>query len=174
MQLVSFLGLFGLLLCAQGTSASGSCSRQQKELACRLFRNSNVVAAKSHPSGEQDNAFAYNNLRDMCNGGQASRSSYRCNAKCHAPGGSTCLSLDLLTYLDDLTKSGIVQINELAGACHSCNSRHFSGLAVDLHKYASRKATYISRCRTHSGYPIEERNHIHCQFYDGRHPNFQN
>ena len=63
-----------------------------------------------------------------------------------------------------------MQINELAGACHSCHSRHYSGLAVDLHNGA-RSAEFLSKCAATGGWGQDEGNHIHCQFYDQPHPN---
>ncbi|KAK7090334.1 hypothetical protein V1264_010146 [Littorina saxatilis] len=145
------------------------CSSTQKALACEIFNSANVQAFKAHPSGVHDNAFPYNNLRDMCHGLKASRSSYACNG-CHAPGGQVCLSTGLLKYLVDLKNHGKVIINELAGACHTCTSRHYSGLAVDLHNDA-RSAEYLHKCTAMGGWGQNEGNHIHCQFYDAPHPN---
>ncbi|XP_070184422.1 uncharacterized protein [Littorina saxatilis] len=154
------------------TGGGGSCTAEQKRLACDLFRSSNVQAAQRHPSGQRDNAYPYNNLRDMCNGGKASRSRYHCTGKgCNAPGGSTCLSTKLLKYLVNLKSSGRVIINELAGACHSCQSRHYSGLAVDLHN-DRRTSEYLRKCTQMGGWGQNEGSHVHCQFYDGRHPNW--
>ena len=39
----------------------------------------------------------------------------------------------------------LLQVNELAGACHSCNSRHYRGQAVDLHNDA-RTGEYLTTC----------------------------
>ena len=50
------------------------CSSLQQSLACEVFNSANVQAFKAHPSGVHDNAFPYNNLRDMCHGLRASRS----------------------------------------------------------------------------------------------------
>ncbi|KAK7102321.1 uncharacterized protein [Littorina saxatilis] len=160
----------------KGTSsqcAAGSCSAEQKRLACELAGSANVQAAHVHPSGVHDGAYANNNLHDMCNGLKAQRSHYTC-AECRspgAPGGTTCLSLNLLKFLQDLKNHGRVIINELSGACHGCSSRHYSGLAVDLHNDA-RSSEYMTKCKTHGGLPLDEGNHIHCQFYDGAHPNW--
>lgn len=153
--------------CVSGSS--NGCSAHQKDLACQLFNSANVDAFKAHPSGVQDNAFPYNNLRDMCHGLKASRSSYACNG-CHAPGGQVCLSTGLLTYLIELKNHGNIIINELAGACHSCTSRHYSGLAVDLHN-DERSAEFLQKCTAMGGWGQNEGNHIHCQFYDQPHPN---
>ncbi|XP_076435368.1 uncharacterized protein LOC143275273 [Babylonia areolata] len=150
------------------------CSKKVKDLACELFSpDGDRIAAKRHPSGQKDNAYPYNNLRDVCNGGKASRSSYRCSSQCHAPGGSTCLSPKMLKYLVDLKNSGKIWINELAGACHSCTSRHYSGLAVDLHKFPGHYQRYMKACTDAGGWALEERNHVHCQFYDTPHPNWE-
>ncbi|KAK7499203.1 hypothetical protein BaRGS_00009463 [Batillaria attramentaria] len=163
--------------CCHPTSGEGPCSRRHSFLACQVFRSSNVRAAQRHPSGVSDNAYAYNNLRDMCSpGGKAARSSYSCNVcRSGTPGGSVCLSIALLEYLVELQDSGTVIINELAGACHSCMSRHYSGLAVDLHKKdfngRDRTADYMRRCRNNGGVAIDEGSHVHCQFSDVAHPN---
>lgn len=50
------------------------CSSLQQSLACEVFNSANVQAFRAHPSGVHDNAFPYNNLRDMCHGLRASRS----------------------------------------------------------------------------------------------------
>merc|ERR1712121_632329 len=112
----------------------GSCSASQKAKACQILHNSNVQLAKVHPSGVSDQAYSYNNIRDMCNGHMAHRSSYSCS-ECPSgpPGGTPCLTDTLLDYLIRLMASGRVIVNELAGACHSCSSRHYNGQAVDLH-----------------------------------------
>lgn len=154
---------------------AGACSAREKELACELFHSSNVKAAQSHPSGHTDNGYPYNNLRDMCNGLKASRSHYTCS-ECPspgAPGGTTCLSVKLLEYLVALkNKYSDIYITELCGACHSCQSRHYSGLAVDLDNPPARREGYLSLCSSMGGWGQDEGNHIHCQFYDGPHPNW--
>lgn len=132
-------------------------------MACELFRSSNVRTARVHVSGIQDNAFPYNNLRDMCEGRQASRSSYDCGNNCRAPGGTVCLSVSLLRYLVALKDRGSLYINELAGACHSCGSKHYTGNAVDLRK-EGRATEYITTCRQMGGVGIDEGTHVHCQF----------
>ena len=55
-------------------SAAGTCSAEQKRLACELAASANIVAAQRHPSGVHDNAYSYNNIHDMCNGYMAHRS----------------------------------------------------------------------------------------------------
>ncbi|XP_059173237.1 uncharacterized protein LOC131953855 [Physella acuta] len=130
-------------------SCTGQCPAASRAMACALMEKANagiLSLAKVHPSGVQDNAFAYNNIRDMCNGLKASRSSYSCSTcPTGTPGGSVCLTHNLLSYLTTLVNRGHVIVNELAGACHSCGSRHYNGQAVDLHNDA-RSSEYLSTC----------------------------
>lgn len=147
--------------------STGSCSSVQRQLACELLNNygSKLILATAHQSTRSDNAYARNNLRDMCDGRQAARSSYSCS-ECRtspAPGGSVCISESVLRYLKTLVSNGSVKVNELAGACHSCTSKHYQGLAIDL-GYGSRNREYINTCNNLGGIGIDERNHIHCQF----------
>lgn len=152
-----------------GSTSTGTCSAEQQRLACGILakHNSGVVnLAKRHPSGVQDNAYAYNNIKDMCDGKQASRSSYSCSTcPTGTPGGSVCLTLNLLNYLTTLASRGHVIVNELAGACHSCTSRHYNGQAVDLHNDA-RTSEYLRTCESMGGWAQDEGDHVHCQFYD--------
>jgi len=151
------------------SSASGSCSATQQQKACTLLAKASsgsLDLAKRHPSGVHDNAYAYNNIRDMCDGKQASRSSYSCSTcTTGTPGGSVCLTNNLLDYLIHLVNNGRVIVNELAGACHSCTSRHYRGEAVDLHN-DHRSAEYLRECTAMGGWGQNEGDHIHCQFYD--------
>ena len=62
-----------------------------------------------------------------------------------------------------MTDSFFLQVNELAGACHSCHSKHYSGRAVDLDNDA-RSAEYLRECVRLGGWGQDEGNHIHCQF----------
>lgn len=148
---------------------TGSCSSQQREKACTLLnlhKRGVVDLASRHPSGVSDNAYAYNNINDMCNGHKASRSSYSCSTcPSGTPGGSVCLTNDLLDYLIYLANKGKIIVNELAGACHSCSSRHYNGQAVDLHNDA-RTSEYLRTCVTMGGWSQDEGDHVHCQFYD--------
>ena len=66
----------------------------------------------------------------------------------------------------------LTQIDELAGGCHSCTSRHYSGLAVDLHR-DRRTPDYIRKCQEMEGKVRAERKFIHCQFRDGIHPSWK-
>ncbi|KAK0057589.1 hypothetical protein Bpfe_013107 [Biomphalaria pfeifferi] len=146
------------------------CPQSSIDMACALMQKvhaGTLHLATRHPSGVNDLAFAMNNMQDMCNGHEAHRSHYTCS-ECPspgAPGGTVCLSHNLLAYLTALVAKGPVIVNELAGACHSCNSRHYRGEAVDLHNDA-RSAEYLHTCTAMGGWGQNEGNHIHCQFTD--------
>ncbi|XP_055867298.1 uncharacterized protein LOC106076586 [Biomphalaria glabrata] len=147
---------------------ASACPTSAKDKACTLLQKYNsgdLGLAMSHPSGKQDNAYAYNNIRDMCKGLRASRSNYSCS-ECKtgpAPGGSVCLTDKLLTYLITLVSKGKVYVTELAGACHSCTSKHYLGQAVDL-RLSTRSQEYINTCKLMGGFGQNEGNHVHCQF----------
>ncbi|XP_071083283.1 uncharacterized protein [Haliotis cracherodii] len=152
--------------CASTGTGSGSCGDTQvKAWACELLQLHNsgkIELWKVHPSGVHDNAFSYNNIRDTCNGHAASRSHYTCNG-CLAPGGTICLNHDLVHYLITLARKGYMHVNEIAGACHTCNSRHYRGQAVDLHN-GSRSKEFLDLCFSMNGWGQNEGDHIHCQF----------
>ena len=60
----------------------------------------------------------------------------------------------------------LFQVNEIAGACHSCKSKHYLGRAVDIDptkSYTSAK-TMLDLCENMGGKALNETNHIHCQF----------
>ncbi|BFZ14403.1 hypothetical protein BsWGS_17441 [Bradybaena similaris] len=148
-------------------SVSGQCSSVQQQLACDILNNyrTNLTLATVHPSGRTDNAFASLNMRDMCDGRRAARSSYSCS-ECRsspAPGGSVCIAESVLRYLRTLLSRGRVKVNEIAGACHSCTSKHYQGLAIDLDD-GPRDREFINTCNSMGGLGIDERSHIHCQF----------
>lgn len=153
--------------CSGSSSGSTSCSATAKNLACDLLaRNNNKSIAlwNIHPSGRHDNAYALNNIWDTCHGHAASRSHYLCSlCSSPAPGGSVCLSTTLLRYLHTLASKGYIHVNELAGACHTCGSKHYLGRAVDLHN-DSRSAEMLKLCFAMGGWGQDEGNHIHCQF----------
>ncbi|XP_048779914.1 uncharacterized protein LOC125683130 [Ostrea edulis] len=154
--------------CSAGSSGSGSCTTNTKNLACQLLQmhtSGTIHLWNRHPSGVHDNAYALNNIKDTCNGHQASRSHYTCS-ECRspgAPGGHVCLSESLLRYLVELGTHGYIHVNEIAGACHSCHSHHYQGTAVDLDP-GSRKHEFMSKCTSMGGWALDEINHIHCQF----------
>ncbi|ESO89872.1 hypothetical protein LOTGIDRAFT_234011 [Lottia gigantea] len=149
------------------SSGGGDCGDSAaKADACEILRlhNSGKIQLWTvHPSGVKDQAYALQNIKDACAGRAVSRSSYSCNG-CRAPGGHVCLNKNLLHYLRTLGSKGYIHVNEIAGACHTCNSRHYRGLAVDLHN-DGRSSEYITECQKLGGFAQDEGNHIHCQLY---------
>ncbi|XP_063417067.1 uncharacterized protein LOC134699395 [Mytilus trossulus] len=155
--------------CTTTHSSGTTCSDAvAKDYACKILALHNagkIHLWNKHPSGEHDNAYAFNNINDACHGQAASRSHYTCG-ECRnpgAPGGHVCLDRKLLQYIHDIGSSGYIHVNEIAGACHSCHSRHYNGKAVDLDN--GRNSLFLSKCREYGGVePLNEGNHIHCGF----------
>ncbi|XP_060561248.1 uncharacterized protein LOC132721017 [Ruditapes philippinarum] len=156
---------------ASSTSGSGTCSdATAKDYACKLLHLADagtITLWKQHPSGVHDNAYSYNNIKDACNGHAASRSHYTCS-ECRspgAPGGHVCLSRNLLHYIYAVhQRLGYIHVNEVAGACHSCTSKHYLGRAVDLHNPSGQSSTMLSLCTSMGGWGQNEGDHVHCQF----------
>ena len=64
---------------ALGSTSSGTTCNDAvaKDYACKILALHNagkIHLWNRHPSGVHDNAYAYNNIRDTCNGHAASRS----------------------------------------------------------------------------------------------------
>ncbi|KAK3102387.1 hypothetical protein FSP39_011009 [Pinctada imbricata] len=154
--------------CSSTSSGSGGCTATAKDYACRILAMHNsgkIHLWERHPSGVHDNAYSYNNIKDTCDGHKATVSHYTC-AECRspgAPGGQVCLNEQLLKYIYDVGVKGYAHINEVAGACHSCHSYHYRGRAVDIDP-GSRRSDFITMCRNHGGWALDEGNHIHCEF----------
>ncbi|KAJ8034343.1 hypothetical protein HOLleu_21133 [Holothuria leucospilota] len=134
----------------EGTCGSSG-GTDRVSLACDILNHPRVTLLSDNgalnPSGSGDGASALDNIRDTCNGGRAKRSSYCCSSGC-TPGGSVYLSTSVLSYIRDLLDDGYnLQVNCLAGACHSTNSWHYQGTAVDFQVFSgSPYSTWMSRC----------------------------
>ncbi|XP_060084568.1 uncharacterized protein LOC132563834 [Ylistrum balloti] len=152
-------------LCSAGASTCSDTTA--KNLACEILQMHNsgrINLWDRHPSGNHDNAYAYNNIRDTCRGLAASRSSYYCDlCGTDTPGGTVCLSRTLLQFIYDLGKAGSMHVNEIAGACHHCHSSHYLGTAVDI-QTSSRNNEIMAKCRSMGGFALDETSHIHCNF----------
>ncbi|XP_041457321.1 uncharacterized protein LOC121409457 isoform X2 [Lytechinus variegatus] len=157
-----------------GTCGGGGGGTRQ-DLACEILNHPGVDLLSNNgylnPDGWNDGADALSNIRDTCNGGAAKRSTYCCSSGC-CPGGSVYLSTSVLSYILDLLNNGYnLQVNTLAGACHSQNSWHYSGTAVDFQIFSgSPYSTWMSYCSAHGarenlgpGYPGHD-THTHCAF----------
>lgn len=155
---------------SQTTSGTACTDATARDYACKLLKLADagtITLWKQHPSGVHDNAYSYNNIRDACNGHAASRSHYTCS-ECRspgAPGGHVCLSGTLLHYIYAVhERLGYIHVNEVAGACHSCTSKHYLGRAVDLHNPSGQSSTMLSLCTSMGGWGQNEGDHVHCQF----------
>jgi hypothetical protein len=97
------------------------------ELATAVLANGSITLATVHSSTNVDTATAHDNISDTSAGNPASRSDYD-----NAPGGTVALAPVLLQSLLDLAGTYTYSISELAGGSHTINSRHYSGVAVDV------------------------------------------
>ncbi|MGD1979849.1 MAG: hypothetical protein PVJ98_10670 [Akkermansiaceae bacterium] len=107
---------------------------------CGVFSGGGTAAARSlkedpkvawlhcQISGRRDGACAWDNINQASEGRPARRSCYG-----NAPGGSVRLNPRMLRGMRRLTNKGYTfRVTALAGASHSRNSRHYSGLAFDI------------------------------------------
>lgn len=119
-------------------------------LAKRIQQSPKIVLARSHASGIQDNATAFDNIKDTAEGRAAHRSSYG-----NAPGGVVNLDPRMLRGMLDLAESFSFSVAEFCGGSHNPNSRHYAGCTADINtingKHVSRDnpsaAAFQQRCR---------------------------
>ena len=86
-----------------------------------------IVLARAHASGNQDNATAFDNIKDTAEGRAAHRSSYG-----NAPGGVVNLDPRMLRGMLDLAESFSFSVSEFCGGSHNTNSRHYAGCTADI------------------------------------------
>ncbi|XP_052675473.1 uncharacterized protein LOC128157124 isoform X1 [Crassostrea angulata] len=155
--------------CCVPQSGSASCSAAAAAVACKIKNSSKITLLKINPSQVKDEADPYSNIRDACARKVAKRSSYKCREG-QAPGGSTCLDLKILQYIYNLGTSTKyqVQVNAIAGACHSNGSKHYDGKAVDFQLFgsgtakAAQEKAFRDECTKHKGWS-HGGTHVHCQ-----------
>lgn len=113
------------VLLGKRTVHGGSCvdptPDSVKELAQALLKSPNVT-------------FPYTNdarvvLQELAAGHQAPVS---CSNNATGTGSRTTVSLDMMKFLYDLSKKGLVPINAITDRCHSAYSNHYRGHAVDF------------------------------------------
>eukprot|EP00057_Strongylocentrotus_purpuratus_P027615 XP_011682089.1 PREDICTED: uncharacterized protein LOC100888592 [Strongylocentrotus purpuratus] len=152
-------------------------------MACQILGNNNIYLLDNNrylnSRGANDGADAASNIRDTCAGRQAKRSSYRCSSG-FAPGGTVSLKASVLSYILDVAENGEynrgakLQINAIAGACHTSNSWHYQGTAVDFQIKSGDPSYYatswMSICSSHGAQenlgPGNDGHstHTHCAF----------
>nr|XP_022343816.1 uncharacterized protein LOC111136926 [Crassostrea virginica] len=157
------------------------CSNTTKQLACDILdahnRDKNITLLDYHVSkeGSGDGADSLSNIKDTCDGRPAKRSNYSCIIKKEehtAPGDTVCLDELILQYVLDLLNTSstyTLQINALAGSCHSNASLHYSGMAVDLQlnwsgtsRDPNQTKAYQDACTEAGGWK-HNGTHVHCQ-----------
>ena len=80
-------------------------------------------------------ASVKNNLQDLADGKKpkTTKQFKQCSPPQTTPGNSdTEVDAELLKFLVDLSGSNKLTINALTGGCHTANSSHYKGKAVDL------------------------------------------
>jgi hypothetical protein len=100
-------------------------------LAQQILGNKNISLLTKEVSGVSDGADAYSNIRDVSNGLQAKRSSYSCTEGT-APGGTTTLSVNMLSGMQNIGRTLTIRVTEIAGGCHTNGSAHYYGKAFDV------------------------------------------
>jgi hypothetical protein len=129
---------------ATGTSETAA------SLAKRIQQSPKIVLARAHASGVQDNATAFENIKDTAEGGAAHRSSYG-----NAPGGVVNLDRRMLKGMLALTEVFSFSVSEFCGGSHNPNSRHYAGCTADINTINGQHvaisnpfvAAFQQRCR---------------------------
>lgn len=132
--------------------AAGTTGTQDIALAKRILSNSNIILAKSQPTGKTDmvyctgkvdHATAYCNIIELANGQKAARSSYYEPSQGQSgPGGSTTVQPLLLQITLAAAASGHqVGVIEIAGGVHPAHPAHYTGHAVDFNTFNGQKLT---------------------------------
>ncbi|OXA43136.1 uncharacterized protein LOC110858989 isoform X2 [Folsomia candida] len=124
------------------TTGCGACyDVEAKDYACRILamhERGEIRLKSDHFSADGNNPYdgasALSNVRDTCYGRQVKRSNY-CAA---APGGCVCLKGSMLramhTYAVNFRAQygQSIDINAIAGSCHSSTSWHYQGNTWDI------------------------------------------
>ncbi|XP_055996960.1 uncharacterized protein LOC130046441 [Ostrea edulis] len=151
--------------------ASDGCSSKVKEIACKIKATSKINLLTKNPSGVEDGADPYSNIRDACDGKPSKRSRYSCTEGT-SPGGVVCLKASILHFIYDLGTSTEYnyQVNAIAGACHTSTSKHYLGQAVDLQldkeptggRNKKQEKSFTDACKAAGGW-THGGTHVHCQ-----------
>jgi hypothetical protein len=129
---------------------AGDASETTASLAKRIQQSPKIVLARGHASGVQDNATAFDNIKDTAEGRAAHRSSYG-----NAPGGVVNLDPRMLRGMLDLAESFSFSVSEFCGGSHNTNSRHYAGCTADINTINGQHvgagnpsaASFQQRCR---------------------------
>ena len=119
-------------------------------LARRIQQSPKIVLTRSHASGVQDNATAFDNIKDTAEGRAAHRSSYG-----NAPGGVVNLDARMLRGMLELAETFSFSVSEFCGGSHNRTSRHYAGCTADINTINGRHvsaddpsaALFQQRCR---------------------------
>jgi uncharacterized Zn-binding protein involved in type VI secretion len=159
------------------------------QIAAQILHNPNITLARTHVAGHADDgATAYDNVKDVSEGKQAKRSSYKDPSTGNTgKGGSTDVNVDTLETINDLGKDQQISVSEIAGGVHGDESLHYSGNAADINEIdnklvLSRGAdSTVTELRQNAldngasytlgpGDDAAHKNHVHAQFPKGGGP----
>jgi hypothetical protein len=117
---------------ASGTAPSGDA----QQLAQQILQQANAGHIKFNILDSADSADGSTpeaNIQETANGQQAKTTSSCAGRGAQPPNSSVTLNTDLLKFILEVSQSQDIQINALAGQCHSSSgSNHYKGLAVDF------------------------------------------
>ena len=115
-------------------------AEDRKHVAEEISRSERVTLAKTHASGQVDQAGARQNVLDAAAGKQARRSNYE-----NAPGGAVSLESRMLAGMNALASGFTFRVSEIAGGSRSANSRHYAGLAFDMDQIDGKPVSNSNR-----------------------------
>lgn len=156
------------------TSAPPATNPSSRAEAARRIQNSGKITLWQYSptnTSSSDGADARSNIRDTAASKSAKRSEYG-----NAPGGTVNLDTRLLNGLQELAKTYSFRVTSLAGGSHSSNSRHYSGIAMDVdeingvHVSSSNPhyRAFMQQCRTLGATEVlgpgddDHSTHVHC------------
>jgi hypothetical protein len=91
-----------------------------------------ITLAVVNPANQGDGSTAAQNLQETVQGKPANTSTSCVGGGTAATNRTTPLSPVLLQFILDISAQTNFTINELAGGCHTANSNHYKGAAVDF------------------------------------------
>lgn len=152
-----------------------------QQLARFIERHSNIRLESRHPFQQiDDDANADDVIEDVASGRKARLSSYddtkTGTSGSRAPGGTTTLDEDMLTGMIDASRDyESVTVQEISGAEHGENSRHYSGLGFDVNRIDGQEVeagttanSFRQACRDLGATEVlgpgdeDHDNHVHC------------
>lgn len=130
--------------------SSASIPQDVQELAKQLLQQANAGKIQLNvlnSNDRQDGSTPEANLRQIANGEKA-KTTTNCAGRSGTAAGNRTTEIDplLLAFILDMSQQDDIQINALAGQCHSATSNHYKGKAVDFGcPFSASKANEVGR-----------------------------